>query len=289
MIRWAEGVLVATLSLLLPTAAFGQDAAVCIERNESAQGLRSRGDLLAARPLALACAEGCPAAIASDCSDLAARIEAETPTVIFGATRSGKDLVSVQVKRGAETIATSLTGQAQRMNPGPTKLEFVAEDGVSVLIDVVLKMGEKNRLVMVELAPTANPTAPVGPTGAPPPTKPETNPDDGSSMPPALFWILGGVSVATFAGAGVAGGIALGLRGALDPCIEAKTCAPDDVEAVERTALISDVLLGAGAALAVGAVLSWVFWPSEPAPATAPRIGFIVGPESGAATARWEW
>jgi hypothetical protein len=283
MIRWVALVGVLTA----PGALLADEASVCIERNENAQSLRSRGDLLAARPLAVACSQGCPAAIATDCTELASRIEQETPTVIFGATRGGKDLVAVRVKRGDETLATSLTGQPQRMNPGPVKLEFLSEDGVARALEIVLKTGEKNRLVTVELA--SEPAAIVAPPVAPPPSAPPVEPAaDGSDLPPAIFWVLGSVSVATFAGAAVAGAIALDRRSDLDPCIASKTCSVDDVEAVERTALVTDVLLGAGAALAVGAVLSWVFWPSEPNEPPA-RIGFVVGPAGASAAAGWEW
>lgn len=240
------------------------DAGACILDNESAQDLEAAGRLREARAKALSCAQGCPTEIARDCTALAERITQKVSTVIFGAKQGSSDLVDVSVSVDGQVIASRLDGKPIELDPGARKVTFTMAGQAPVELQIVFKAGEKNRLVGVEFTAGA---ASTSPTPRPAPTD-----DAEGASPPALFWILGGVSVAGFVTAGVTGGLALSERGDLDGCIETRTCDEGDVSSVETKALVADVFIGIGSAFAVGAVLAWVLWPDDEPAAVKPTV-----------------
>ncbi len=246
-----------------PLQAQPGDAGACILNNEGAQDLEAAGRLREARQKALSCSQGCPAEIARDCTVLAERIGQKVSTVIFGAKQDAKDLVDVSVSVDGQVVASRLDGKPIEIDPGARKVVFTMEGASPVEVRIVFNAAEKNRLVGVEFN-----SASGGVVKPPPPAAGDA---DGWS-PPALFWILGGVSVASFVTAGVTGGLALSERGDLDACIEVKSCDPDDISSVETKALISDVFIGVGSGFAVGAILALALWPDDEEPNAKPTV-----------------
>ncbi len=249
------------LSLAVPgiVQASGSTAA-CIENNESAQDLERQGKMIDARTAALACSQNCPTPIAQDCTQVAQRITEKTPTVAFGAKRGTSDLADVEVELDGKPLLSRLDGASIPIDPGARRVTFRTAGSEPITVDVVIKVGEKNRLVSVDFPVTGRADAMPKPAEAAP-AGPRV--DDAASAPPALFWVLAGASVASFATAGVLGGLTLSERGALDPCIQTKTCLQADVTSVETKALVTDVMLGVGGATALGAVLAWALWPAS--------------------------
>lgn len=241
---------------------FGKPPGVCIADNETAQDLETAGKLKSARSKALDCSRGCPMEIARDCTTLAERIGQKIPTVTFGAKQDGKDLVDVTVSIDGEVITSALDGRPVEVDPGARKVSFSIPGRQPMELQVVFNAAEKNRLVTVEFAPSAS--------AAPTPVAPI---EEDTWTPPALFWVFGSVSIASFVTAGVTGGLALSERSDLDACVDAKNCAQSDIDAVETKALASDVFLGVGSAFAVGAVLVLLLWPEEEDELVKPAVG----------------
>ena len=117
-------------------------------------------------------------------------------------------------------------------------------------VQVVVRIGEKNRAVLATLAPPG-PPPPVAPPPLPPPPPVAPVTPEPDRHVPAGAWLLGGVGAAAlgvFAYFGVAGkNDADNLRATCAP-----GCAPSRVDAVRAKLVTADVALGVGGHLARG-------------------------------------
>lgn len=104
-------------------------------------------------------------------------------------------------------------------------------------------------------------------------------------------WIVMGVGGAVLVGGAVTGGIALGTSGDLDDCRTDRTCERTQKEAdladdVRSQALIGDVLIGTGAAIAAGGLVLYLLSDD----ASEPGQGSVtVSPTAGGAAAVGRW
>ena len=236
----------------------------CVAASEKAQQLRNAGKLSDARDQLLLCGRvECPKLVQQDCTEWMREVLAILPTVVPGAKdRSGKDLVQVNVSIDGKLVTRTLDGKAIPIDPGVHTFRFDAKQGTPVEEQLVIRQGEKNRILTVTMGAPEEPADTTQPVA--------TKPMERAGSPPIAAYVTGGVGL-------VALGAALYL--ALDANADARnlreTCAPrceqSAVDDVENRQLIAGVTAGlGGAALIAGAVL--YFTHDRGAASTASRL-----------------
>lgn len=266
------------LMLTRPAAA---DAGSCVNLHASGQrGIKS-GTLRQAVKDFMACGsdEACPAAVRTECTELYSSTERLLPTVIFSVVdERGSDVAAVKVYSGQELLAESLDGRALPIDPGKHQLRFELPWGESISQDLLIREGEKNRVIPLKVHDPQHPavaSAAGAPDGAPVP------PDSTSAVArpkrlPIGFWIAAGVGVAA-----VGTGAVFELRGRSQHS-DLADCSPrcpdsrrDDYDSMKKSYLIGDIALGAGvAALGVATVVYFTSRGKEEAPTGAVRRGW---------------
>lgn len=230
--------LACTLLSLCPAIAHADTVETCASAAEAGQRLERGGRLVEARASFVACADArCPGEVASLCDRLLTEVDAAMPTIILGARDpQGHDLVSVRVVADGSPMAESLDGKAHPIDPGPHTLRFRAADGTVATLDVLVRQGEKNRVLSVVVG--ARPTQPVG------------QGESRARQPaPVLGWVLGGVGLAALATFGV---LAAHGQSQYDACNPHK-CSASTVDSLSVERGASFVALGVGvAAVAAG-------------------------------------
>ncbi|MES1177398.1 MAG: hypothetical protein ABUL62_23960 [Myxococcales bacterium] len=268
-------------------AASSYSLQACALAYENSQEHRRAGALLVARAELARCAQDdCPEFIRNDCTQWSKETEAEQPTVLLSAKRGGRELNDVRVSLGDRVLAERLPSQAIALDPGSYELQFEAPGSAVLVQQVVIRAGEKNQLVQVDLAPPpAPPAAPLQPAGAPIPSA--TLRSDAAAPSGArrvLPWALLGVGAASL-GAGV--GFALWghsnenqLRASCSPI-----CSDSEVRPVRTKYLLGDVSLGVGLVSAsLAAYLFLSHSASEPSAASGLPVSVVAGPSSVLAT-----
>jgi hypothetical protein len=243
------------LAMTLFTSVARADSTVqCVQETERAQVVRDEGHLLEARELFRSCArEQCPRVVRRDCMEFLASLEDRIPSVVLAARdEHGRDLTQVRVTMDDRPFATDLGTRAIPIDPGSHVFRFEADDRRPIATTVLVREGEKNRLIEATLEPLRAVT--LSPPPAPPPPKAERR------RIPTLTWILGGVAVAGGAAFGTLSLLAVDQAKDLE-----RTCAPrcsdDAIEPVETKFLVGRIAGGIGAAAAVSALLFYAFGP----------------------------
>jgi hypothetical protein len=262
---WAQGALDAPASSAAPEGSVApapplavdpdvERKQACARAYEAAQHLRGRGKLRAARTELLACAQReCPAVAHDDCTRWLVEVEQSLPTLVFAIRDArGRDTTEVRVLFDGELLLPRLTGLAVPVDPGAHTLRFIVAGAPPRDVPVVLREGEKRRLVSLSFAPP-------GADAAPPSERPT----------PAVVYVLGSIGltgVATFMGLGIAG---LVRENALrDDC--APSCSPGDVDAVRGMYVAGDVALGVGVIALGGALALYLLRPTVATDVTPP-------------------
>ncbi|MBX3217578.1 MAG: hypothetical protein KF850_36440 [Labilithrix sp.] len=241
-------ILVAALLGVTPRVARANEKQVCVTASEQAQQLRNAGKLSEAREQLAVCGRNeCPKLVQHDCAEWMREVLAILPSVVPGAKDAkGRDLVDVRVSIDGKVVTEALDGKAIGVDPGVHTFRFETEGAEAVEEKVVVRQGEKNRIVAVTFAPPAESREPWG--GARPK-------DEGAGAPPIAAYVTGGAGVlalgaALFVGLG-ASADARDLRGTCAP-----NCAQGDVDDIESRYVIAGVVAGlGGAALAAAVVL----------------------------------
>jgi hypothetical protein len=228
----------------------------CVEASDQGQSLRDEGKLRAAVDRFVACArEECPALVRKDCAAWLADADARLPSVVFVAKDGrGRDLAEVRVSVDGALVTDRLDGRAFPIDPGDHRVRFEGA-GLTIEESIVLREGEKRRVVAATLAapaskvPVERPTVVRGPI-------------------PTATYVLGGASLVAF------GAFAwFGIQGKRDADALRATCAPAcdpaDRDAVRTKLVIADVALGIGVASAAGAIAFALWGRSEQAPVVA--------------------
>jgi hypothetical protein len=237
----------AFLALLAPRLAWaGNSAKVCAEAAERAQVLRADGKLRKAREELFTCArEECPAAVARDCLQWAAELDAALPTIVPIARRGGEDVNGARVFVDGELVEGP-SGRAVAVDPGAHTFRFELAGAKPVELHTVIHEAEKNRFLIANFE-----------TGEPKPTQASTSTSTSPSASaiPVGAWVAGGVTVA-----GLAGFTYFGLSGRSDladlrsTCVD--KCSPASVDDARRKLLIGDIFLGTG--LIAAGVATWL-------------------------------
>ena len=288
-----------TVPRLLPAAAFALAAfsappshaappdaarkAQCAAAFEEGQELEKAGRLVEARGKFVSCSDqACPAVVRDECATMLPRVESSLPTIVPGLRDAqGNDVVSAEVTLDGTVLTKTLDGQPIAVNPGPHTLRFVAPNAAPVERQVVVRVGEKNRVITVDLE-AKGATAP--PDGGP--DKPAATGTSGKRVASYVLGGLGVVSLGAFAYLGITG--KSDLAGLRDGCGRTQSCAEADVDAVKTTLLLADVSLGVGVvSLGVATALFFTSGGDEKKPAAAARVTMIpvVAPLPGGAAA----
>ena len=252
-------------ALLLPSTAWAEGDKVmqadCVSAFETAQELRSSGDLVTARARLLSCIRTeCPSSVRVECGKWFEQVEREVPTFVVSAQADGEDRTDVQVEMDGKPVQDSLDGKAVQVNPGAHSFRFYLAPFDALEKKIVISEGDKLRVIAVEFQ-TPKPAAPP-PTPPPAPALLPAPRATHRPVPPAVY-VLGGVAAlggASFAYFAVTGANKQNdLKASCAP-----SCSKDDVQNVRSKYLLADISLGVGvAALATSTVL-YLTRPDQP-------------------------
>lgn len=291
--RFAIGVGSCLAALSGAAPALAEDApskeatkAACASGFEQSQLLRRDGKLREARTELLKCAQSdCTRALREQCGVWLEEVERQTPSIIVQATLDGEDHPEVRVELDGELLTESTTGRSYDANPGIHKLRLTIDGLPPVDKTVVVREGEKLRIIQV-------PFQSAKPEAAPPTeTKPAT-PEPRPLPPPAPVQMERPVPAITyvFAGLAVAGGGAFaffGLSGnkRLKELEDPQTgcspnCAKDEVQPVQRYMVAANVSAAVGAVGLAGALVSYLVRPSKPVQTGSLRGNVAVAPNA---------
>ena len=199
--------------------------------------------------------EQCSEFVRGDCSRWLGEVDAALPSLVLAARRTGRDIVDVQVLLDGEPLVDRIDGKAVPVDPGMHSLKFIHQGAEPVVIDLVIRQGEKNRLVTAEFATKPDePETPGRPPATPPPVMTTTADGTGRGWLP---YALGGLGVL-----GIAGFVTLGAWGNQEKAERETTCAPEcsqsAISSVRTKYYLADGALGVGI-LALGAA-AYVYW-----------------------------
>jgi hypothetical protein len=248
----------------------------CPTASEDGQRARDRGKLLQTRDLFRICARNtCPAVVRKDCVKWLAEIEESLPSVVIAARDSaGNDATEVKIFVDGEMVAQRADGKPIQVDPGEHVFRFEMAGQPAKSEPVVIRTGEKNRLLRVELGAPSKPEPAVGPQPQPGPglTQPEPKKPDSGGDTPVLAYVLGGVGIVALGSFAYFGATSkTDLNNLKNTC--APYCAQDDLDSVKHRMLIADISLGVGI-VALG-VATYLFVTSDggSAPKTTGRLG----------------
>jgi hypothetical protein len=232
------------------------DVAACVRAHTSGQREAKAGRLKAASELFASCVslQGCPDAIRAECAELRKDAERSVPTLIFAALdEQGGDLINVRVYFGEQILAQSLDGRPIAVDPGQHHFKFELPSGQILESDVLVREGEKNRIVSVRAKPEPKSADVVTASH-------EAN--ETARKLPTSFWIASGVGAAALASWGVFAALGHGKQSTLAEC--SPSCpgsSAADYDAMRRDYLIADISLGV-AAVSAG-VATWLVLSSD--------------------------
>ncbi|MBI5535228.1 MAG: hypothetical protein HY898_21050 [Deltaproteobacteria bacterium] len=204
---------------------------------ENAQRLRMSAHLREARTELLTCGgPACPQALRKDCLHWLEEVDRSLPSVVLAVRSGSEDLVDVRVSVDGALLATHLDGAAITVDPGTRLFRFEAPGYEAQERKVVIREGEKSRVLTVELRSTS------------------AAPRSKKSKAPAI-------TLAAVAVVGLGCFTYFGLKGMsgksdLEPC--KGHCPQGDVDNVSRDFLVADISLGVGV-LALGAASYFFF------------------------------
>jgi hypothetical protein len=277
---------VLSLGAASPLARAADTKAECIAAADQGQSLRDDGKYTRAREEFATCArETCPKVVAHSCNQWLHETDEATPTVVLGAKdAAGQDLTNAQVTMDGSSFAESLDGKPVQVDPGQHLFRFTRPGSDPAQASVVLRAGEKNRVVGVTLNPTV--TAAVEPPASPPPAgEREPGPSflSARNVTALSMLVLGGAAIGGgvyfLAQSGSQSGTASSLRGSMPDyaCTDAPTSTAcqqlsSAVDSQHRDATVGTVMVVGGGVLAAGAVVAWIVWPKQEPTTTGLRL-----------------
>jgi len=244
----------------------------CVNAADEGQSRRDDGKYRAARALFVTCSRDvCPNIVAQSCMRWLREVDQDAPTVVLGARdEQGADLTDVRVSLDGSPFATQLDGRPLEADAGEHVFRFERDAATPVEKRLVLRAGEKARVVAVTLR-SALPAAPLS----------ELAGGDRSrraSRPSPRVITAASIAIGALAAAGAGAYFILesdrersdaaALRGTRpsDACTDAgatPACRSLDatVGSQHQDLNLATSLFGGAAALAVGAALVWLAWP----------------------------
>ena len=223
----ARRLVLGALLLAAPVSASGPTRA-CIEAHAAGQIERDAGRLLSAQARFVSCTdEACPAMIRRECVALGESVTAMTPSVVLVVQDAeGRAIDAARATIDGEQTLPQLDGRPLELDPGAHRFELSLPDGRKQTLTATLRSAEKYRRIVAKFA------APL--TAVPAAT-------EHSGRNP-LAYVFGGVGVAAL-GAWTAFALdGRSKQSELERC--APHCAASDVDAMRKSYLVADVLLG---------------------------------------------
>ena len=268
------------------------DAAACVQASEQGQTERDEGKYRAARQSFLACSrEACPALVVRSCATWLRELDTTAPTIVVGARdEHGNDLSDVTVTFDGAPFASHLDGRPIEVDSGEHVLRFERPGSESVEQKLVIRAGERARVVTVTLrSPAAEvPTPRPGGDEQPAPPEPVASPRHVTAAALAVAALgAAGVGLAFTLKASSDEQDASNMRGSLpaNVCMGASTPScqslSDTVSSQHAAVNTATGLYIAAGALAAGAIATWFLWPGGGAKAQAPVQGGLVPSPSG--------
>ncbi len=241
--------------------AAADDKQTCVTASEKGQQLRSAGKLVEAREQFNVCGRTeCPKLIQQDCTQWMSEVLASLPSVVPGAKdHKGRDIVDARLSIDGKVVTETLDGKPIVLDPGvhsfvfEAKGEGAAGGAPSVKEQVVIKPGEKNRIVSVTIATGDDGSGAAG-GGAGVDERPA---EPRTSSPPIAAYVIGGLGVVALGAAGV-----MGLLANSDAHDLRNTCAPNcnqsDVDSIRTRYTIGGVTAGVGGALLITGIVLFI-------------------------------
>jgi len=220
----------------------------CADAYVNAQTLRRAGALTRARVEASRCsAPTCPAVLTPRCIALARDLDAEQPTVVFGATDgASRDGSAVRVFVDGALVLDRLDGRAVAVDPGTRRIRFERAGLPPVEQQVLVRSGEKARPVIARFAGPSVAERPPAEPPAPPTDVP--SPGGQGRTPAVVAFATGGVGLVLGIVAGV---LAIGTKASLDSGCATRTSCPPDKAPEIRTLNTETTLANVGFAVAI--------------------------------------
>lgn len=246
---WVVGALAGSwaLAALAPSAAAADGPKVCAEAYEKSQEERKAGHIMASiEHLTKCAAQECPSFISKDCIQWLIEAQNAQPSAVFAVRRGGEELSAVTITMDGRCLTEIIDGKAIPLDPGAHAFGFRTADGAFSERSFIIREGERNRLIEIELPkkPLTSPPGPEVETAA----KDAPSPRADLSAAPARAWLpygLLGVGVL-----GVSGFTAFGLWGRSQKNDLEHSCAPfcqsSQVDEVRTKYIVADACLAVG-------------------------------------------
>ncbi len=227
---------------------------VCASASEAAQSLHNERKLRAARDQLIVCSQpSCPAVVRRDCDDLLSQVDAAMPTLVLSLEDAlGRDVIDARVRLDGAELPGLLEGRAIAVDPGPHTLRIERNGAAPLDQPFVVREGEKDRVLVVQLP---GPSAPArGDTRAALPPAPPAGPAPSGVAVPWTAFAAAGVGVAAL---GAFGYLAVTGQSDYDRCAGPAGCPQGDVDALGQKRLFAWSALGV--AVVASAVATWIF------------------------------
>jgi hypothetical protein len=259
--RLAALMVCAALASAAPARAERQ---ACLAAHEQGQLARLQGRFAEARTQLTSCTQpACPKLLREDCRALLADLDASRATVVLEvAGARGEDLREVRVLAN-EALVAQQGGQTVTLDPGTYTLRFEAADHRSLAQTLVLREGEKSRVVRVQLEAGSAADAPqIAVTSDPGLMRREAAVRASERSARRLrvaSYVLGGSALAV-----LGAGIGLGAKGKAehdrlsDVCGSTRPCDRDDTRKGRNLYVAADVAFGVSGALAAAAITTFL-------------------------------
>jgi hypothetical protein len=253
-----------------PLEQLSSDAiAACVSEHEAARIARLEERWLDSREAMQRCSsEACPVAIRSDCESWLNDLMTAWPSIVIVVERNDGGSGPVQVELDGKTLTPSELANPIEIVPGKHSIRFSVENAAPAVHEVVVGLGEKNRVVRARLG-----TRPRAPVVQP---LPAARAAEVSRPTPVSTYILGAGAVAAFAVSGSLLASALSERSeARSSC--APDCDPDVRQSIETQLLFSDLSAGLGILLGGLSIYTYLARPEEQKVGTPRRASTFVG------------
>jgi hypothetical protein len=247
---WVVGSLIGFLALaaVVPSSADADGPKVCAEAYEKSQEERKAGHITASiKHLTKCAAQECPSFISKDCIQWLIEAQNAQPSVVFAVRRDGEELSAVEITMDGRLLTENIDGKAIPLDPGAHAFVFRTADGGASEKSFIIREGERNRLIEIELPSKLQVTTPVPPVEAAVHNG-QSPLADASAAKPARSWLpygLVGVGVL-----GVSGFTVFGLWGRSQKNDLEDSCAPfcpsSKVDEVRTKYIVADACLAVG-------------------------------------------
>jgi hypothetical protein len=212
----------------------------------------------------------CPLPIRNECTQLYTTVEGRLPTLVFSLVdSSGNDVVDVKAWSGDALIASGLDGRPVAVNPGLHELRFELSNGEVVTKSVVVRQGEKDRIVSLQLPRNDLGSTEPASVGSEQAASSVAASGTTGLKVPLGSWIAYGVGVAALGAWGTFALLGRNEDQSLDKCSpNCPSTLQKDYDAMKRDYMIADISLGvAGAAAVAGTVILLTMGRRSKAPA----------------------